>query len=403
MQTKKGDFLYKLIIVLIFCSLLNAGELSILKDSKKQLRQTEKQRIQEKYNSANKGWVSPINLSSGLNRGHSFSSQSDSLTKSVSIGFTQSIYESGGIEFTIKNAKDVLDSDLINWEMENNTILETIYETLLQIKQLKIQIEQNKYSLKNKEIQLELKKIQYEAGNADITELNDAIIDKNSQFKQNIATENSLKDKEYELSKYTNLKYSQIELLDFKGINKEDFIKNNLNIKYEKSQVASLDSSYKKLKSSYLPKVTLGTNYSYSKNEDMVSDNNTTSRNGSISLNASMPLYDINKSSTLEESRLNLLKQKLNLNDIKEQTKYEYDQILNQIDTYEKEAKVIKDNLTLYTELISANKSSNDSGMSADYDLEILQNTKKINEYDLAINEINIKLQYSKLYFKTKV
>jgi hypothetical protein len=48
------------------------------------------------------------------------------------------------------------------------------------------------------------------------------------------------------------------------------------------------------------------------------------------------------------------------------------------------------------------NQSSNAAGMSADYDLEILQNTKKINEFDLQINEINRKLQYTKLYFKTK-
>ena len=48
------------------------------------------------------------------------------------------------------------------------------------------------------------------------------------------------------------------------------------------------------------------------------------------------------------------------------------------------------------------NKSSNSAGMTADYDLEVLQNTQKINEYDLKINDINKKLQYSKLYFKTK-
>ena len=41
--------------------------------------------------------------------------------------------------------------------------------------------------------------------------------------------------------------------------------------------------------------------------------------------------------------------------------------------------------------------------MTADYDLEVLQNTQKINEYDLKINDINKKLQYTKLYFKTKV
>ena len=395
--------MYKLIIMLVLCSLLNANELEVLKDSKKVLRQTEKKIIQKNYESSKNDWISPITISSGLNRSHSFNSENDSLTKSVSIGFSQSIYKSGGIEFTIMNAKDVLNSDLIAWEIENKAILETIYETLLEIKKVKLQIEQSEYSLKNKEIELILKKIQYEAGNADITELNDTIMSKNTQYKENISLKNSLKDKEYELSKYTNLKYNQIDLIDFKIIDKDKFLKNNLNIKYENSKVKVLDSSYKKLKSSYLPQLSVGTNYSYSRNENLQSDTQSSSKNGSISLNLSMPIYDINKSSTVEKSRLELLKQKIALNDKKDETLYEYEQILTQIDTYEQQSKIIKENLNLYDELINANRNSNESGMSSDYDLEILENTKKINEYDLTINNIDIKLQYSKLYFKTKV
>eukprot|EP01028_Stygiella_incarcerata_P001565 TRINITY_DN1278_c0_g1_i3.p1 TRINITY_DN1278_c0_g1~~TRINITY_DN1278_c0_g1_i3.p1 ORF type:complete len:389 (-),score=-53.24 TRINITY_DN1278_c0_g1_i3:16-1182(-) len=354
--------------MLVLCSLLNANELEVLKDSKKVLRQTEKKIIQKNYESSKNDWIAPITISSGLNRSHSFNSESDSLTKSVSIGFSQSIYKSGGIEFTIKNAKDVLNSDLIAWEIENKAILETIYETLLEIKKVKLQIEQSEYSLKNKEIELILKKIQYEAGNADITELNDAIMSKNTQYKENISLINSLKDKEYELSKYTNLKYNQIDLIDFKIIDKNKFLKNNLNIKYENSKVKVLDSSYKKLKSSYLPQLSVGTNYSYSRNENLQSDTQSTSKNGSISLNLSMPIYDINKSSTVEKSRLELLKQKIALNDIKDETLYEYEQILTQIDTYEQQSKIIKENLNLYDELINANRNSNESGMSSDYD-----------------------------------
>jgi hypothetical protein len=58
--------------------------------------------------------------------------------------------------------------------------------------------------------------------------------------------------------------------------------------------------------------------------------------------------------------------------------------------------------LKLYDDLLSINNISNSAGMTSTYDLDILKNTKKINEYDLAINNINIKLQHSKLYFKTK-
>jgi outer membrane protein len=116
-----------------------------------------------------------------------------------------------------------------------------------------------------------------------------------------------------------------------------------------------------------------------------------------------MPIFDITKDSKLEKSKLELLKQRVNISDIKNELAYEYEQILVQIDTYDEYEKTINNNLKLYDELIMVNKSSNDAGMTSDYDLEILQNTRKINEYDLQINDISKKLQYSKLYFKTKV
>ncbi len=123
----------------------------------------------------------------------------------------------------------------------------------MSIKKLKLQIEQSDYSLKNKDIELILKKIQYEAGKVDIIELNNAIMSKNNQQKENIALKNSFNDKEYELSKYTSLKSNEIAIIDCKIIDKEKFLKDNLNIRYENSKVELLDTSYKQLKSSYLP------------------------------------------------------------------------------------------------------------------------------------------------------
>lgn len=60
-----------------------------------------------------------------------------------------------------------------------------------------------------------------------------------------------------------------------------------------------------------------------------------------------------------------------------------------QINTYDEYEKTIDSNLKLYDDLIMVNKSSNSAGMTSDFDLEILQNTKIINEYDLEINDIN--------------
>jgi outer membrane protein len=391
--------LKRIITLPLFCSLLFANELDLLQKDKKELRQIEKEVIQKKYESSKDEWIGTINLNSSLGKTRDFTqNESSDMTRSVGLSFSQSLFESGGIEYSIEYARQQLKSDLIAWENQNVALLQAIYETLLAIKKLKLQIEQSDYAIKNKDIELILKKIQYEAGRVDIIDLNNAIMAKNNQQKENISLRNSLKDKEYELSKYTTLKSNEIQIIDFKIVDKDKFLRDNLNIKYENSKVELLDTSYKQLKSSYLPKLSLNTSANYKNNENQ--ENNEA---GSVSLNASMPIFDITKDAKLEKSKLEVLKQKVNVTDIQNELVYEYEQILAAINTYDEYEKTITNNLKLYDDLIMVNQSSNSAGMTADYDLEVLQNTKKINEYDLQINDVNKKLQYSKLYFKTKV
>lgn len=388
----------KIIIFPLFCSLLFANEMELLQKDKKELRQIEKEVIEKKYEGAKDEWIGTINLNSSIGKNRDFTENENSdMTRSVGLSFSQSIYESGGIEYSIQYARQQLKSDLIAWENANIAIFQTIYETLLSIKKLKLQIEQSDYALKNKNIELILKKIQYEAGKVDIIDLNNAVMSKNNQEKENISLRNSLKDKEYELSKYTSLKSNEIKIIDFKIVDKDKFLRDNLNIRYENSKVELLDTAHNQLKSSYLPKVSLNTSTKYSNDENK--ENN---ESGTIGLSASMPLFDITKDAKLEKSKLEVLKQKVNVTDMQNELVYEYEQILAQINTYDEYEKTISDNLKLYEDLIMVNKSSNAAGMTADYDLEVLQNTQKVNEYDLQINDINKKLQYTKLYFKTK-
>ena len=392
-----------IIICFLISNFVFASNLEILQNDKKELRNLEKKSIEASYEALKNDWISPITINSGLSRDHSFSSKSGSFDKSASIGFTQSIYESGGIELSIQYAKDKYDSEMLAWESDNYTILQTVYETLLEISKIKLQIEQSSYSLQNKEIELILKKIQYEAGSGDITDLNNAMIAKNSQYKENISLENSLKDKIFELSKYTDLKYDEIEIIDFNNVSKEDYVSKNIEYLVEDARVEMLNTNYKKTKTNYLPKVSLGLNGSYSNIDDLIKNTkNEDETSGSASLTLSVPLYDYNKTSKLEDAKLEYLKQKSSANDLKNELAYEYEQIINQIDTYKKQNKIIEDNIKLYDDLITANRVSNDAGMTSAYDLEVLENTKKVNEYDLQINEINIKLQFSKLYFKIK-
>ena len=69
----------KIIILPLFCSLLFANEMELLQKDKKELRQIEKEVIQKKYEGAKDDWIGTINLSSGLNRSHAFSKESDTI------------------------------------------------------------------------------------------------------------------------------------------------------------------------------------------------------------------------------------------------------------------------------------------------------------------------------------
>ncbi|RXK13148.1 transporter [Halarcobacter mediterraneus] len=393
----------KILLVGVLYTSLFADNLDILNKDKKELRELEKKILKEEHESSKNEWISPININSSLNRNHSFSEETNSLSKGVSLGFSQSIYESGGIEFTIKYANEKYKSDFLAWENQNKQILQTVYETLLEINKINIELKQSEYELKNKEIELTLKRIQYENGDTDITELNNAIMAKNSQFQQNVNLKNSLKQQELILAKYTNLKYDEISLINFDNIEKEKYLKKNIDLLYENSLVNLADTSYKKQKTNYLPKVSVSTSISYSHNENLVSDEKSDNTSGAIGLSLSMPLYDINKKPTLEKAKLEVIKQKLSLIDLKNEISKDFDETLTKIDTYREYNKIIEDNIKLYNDLIEVNQASNAVGMSSDYDLEILKNTKKINEYDLVINDINMQLEYAKLYFKIKV
>ena len=399
----------KLFIFLLTFTYLFANEdgLKLLKDDKKEYRKLDKESILKKYDYSKNSWIGTINLDASVSTTHPFDkSKDDNYSKQASIGFTQSLFESGGIWSKIDNAKSTFDYDLLSWENENSELLLSIYSTLLEIKKLKYQQFQNRIKYENKDIELIIKKIQYEAGKSDIIELNNAVMSKNIAYRDVISVENSLKQKELELAKYTDLKYENIEILDFKPISKEDFLEKNFSLLKEDARVAILNSSYKIDRSKYLPKLTLNANARYSNTKDdfnnMLSDTRKEDSQSTASLNFSMPLFDYNMSSKLQESKIEVLKQQTYLNDLKSDMESDFEQILTKIDTYEKISKSIDDNIKLYEDLIKANRVSNQAGMTASYDLEILENSKKINEYDLLINDINIIQEYSKLYFKIR-
>lgn len=398
----------KLLIYSILCSFAfaNTNSLEVLQKDKKEYQEIDKQLIETKYKNLKNSWIGTVGLSTSLSYSHPFSKEDDRYGKKASISFRQNIFESGGIELQIQYAKDKFNYEMLNWQSKNQQYLQNIYTILLEIRKINFQLDQAKFRGLNKEIEEIIKTIQYEAGRADIIELNNAIMSKNTVKKEIISLENSIKEQEFELAKYTELKYQEIEIDDFSNINKDDFLDKNLNILQEEAKAIMLNTNYKQTKTNYLPKIYFSTALDYSNSNDTFSraikDTRKDYAGANASLGLEMPLYDYNKTGKIEEAKLEVLKQKSFINDVKNEESYDFDELLTKIDTYKKHNNTINENIDLYEELIKTNEISNQSGMTSTYDLEILKNSQEINYYDLRINDINIMQTYARLYFKIK-
>jgi len=56
----------------------------------------------------------------------------------------------------------------------------------------------------------------------------------------------------------------------------------------------------------------------------------------------------------------------------------------------------------LYDDLIQATQAGVNAGTKTGYDLQTLKNSKKIEELEIKINEINIQIELAKLHFSLK-
>ncbi|OCL98591.1 outer membrane channel protein [Aliarcobacter thereius] len=400
----------RILFFILFIDSLSANpkeNMDLLLKDKKEYRNLDLESIEARYKSLKYSFITNIELSSSLGINHYFDEDKNrNYTKSASIGINQTLFESGAIIFKMDYANSKYDYDTLSWQNQNQQLIFSIYSTLLDIKKLKLEHKQNNYKILNKNIELEMKKLEYDVGKSDIIDLNNAIMSKNSALNEKISLENSIKDKEQELAKYTELKYEEIEILDFKETKKDEFLDSNFELLQEEAKIKMLDSDYKKQRGENLMKLSLNAKATYSNSDEkfnpLMKDNSRNDAQSSATLNLSIPLFDYSKSKNVQESKIESMKQRFYLADLKNEKAFEYDQYFTKIDTFFKQNEILKDNILLYDDLIEASSISSSAGMTSKYDLEILENQKAINSFDILINNINVMQYYAKIYFMTK-
>lgn len=389
-----GVFLLSMSVFFTICS---AKEITLTPDKQSLLQEKEK-KIKAGAESRRYEWLSPINLSASHTKQHSQRTGQNSAISQLSASFSQELFRSGGIYYTIKYADDKYAYDTVTLEQQYDNYQKEIILAALRIKKYELQCEQSKYLIENKNITLFLKQTQYELGDIDVTLLNDALREKNTQQTNYVLLQESLEREKLELEKYTHTSFDAIAIPTFSLVDQQKYSTNNYNIAAAQYQNRVMYDSYRKEMAQYLPSVKFNAQATYSKYDSgaVILNQNGTLYSAGLVLN--IPL-DYNTFASKEEKYSAYLEQQAQTNDIRQEEVLEYKKTLLAIERYKDLNKILEENLELYKQLRKITKKAFDTGYKTGYDVQILDNSIKSDELEIQINKINIQLELAKLHF----
>lgn len=387
------------VVLLLSLSGTLFAESALLSTEKEKILEHKKNEVDSGAKALRYNWIAPLNLTVSHTEQKGVGESSFSGFNQASASFDQDLFRSGGIYYAMRYADDKHGYDLLSWHEERDTLSLALFSAVLNIRKARLQCERSDYLLKNLEIALTIKRQQYEAGATDITELNDAIMARNSEQKNFFALRQSLLDYRAELKKYSDREAESITLPEFVVYDRETYLSQNYVAALAKRQSDVAYDTYKVTKAGYLPALSLNTQARYVDyhNAALSADDGSSY---SVGLSLSMPL-EYNSFDSVEEARAAMLRQKAEAADRVREEGQKYEQTRNLISRYEEENRVLGENLKLYDTLLEVAQKGYASGLKTGYDVQTLSHTRKIGELDIAINRLNIQLEMAKLHYGT--
>ena len=386
-----------ILLLLTFPLVLPAADLPLQPD-KEQMMEHKKSEIDSGAEALRYNWLAPLNLSLSHSRQKSAGASDAVDIDRVSGSWNQDLFRSGGIYYATRYANDKHAYDRLGWEEERDALNLSVVTAVLGIRKQELQCERSETLLKNLDIALFIKRRQYEAGAVDITELNDALMAKNSEQKNLLALRQSLEDQRTELKKYSDREADAISLPEFRVIDRESYLAGNYAAERARRQSEVAYDTYRVTAASYLPALSFDTQAAYSDYDTTAGGEDGNSY--SVGLTLSLPL-EYNSLSTVQTQRAAMLRQRAEAADARREESLAYEQLRNLVTRYEKEIGLLEENLELYDTLIDVTRQGVKSGYKTGYDLQTLENTRRIAELEIAVDRVNIQLELAKLHYQS--
>lgn len=387
---------------LFFClislgSLQGADTQLLSPETQESLRQLRYQNDSEhkvlRYN-----WLSPLKLNGSYTQSKTAAANGETALTQGYASIAQDVFRSGGIDYQIAYADADYEGKNLSRYSTIGTLNSQLFVALLNYRKYLRSLEQSDLKLKNEEIIIYIKRQLYEAGKADITELNNALMDKSTEQKNHASLRYSIAEQRYTIAKLSDIDPDTFELPAFALIEQATYLNQNTDLQYARTQNRVYGYQYDVTRSSFLPSVALNANAGYADARVNGGIGDYTGNFYSAAAVLTIP-FTYTASDSVAQAKAAHLKQLADTALKERETKAAYAQALELIRSYRETVDISRQNLSLYDELIKVTKAGVDAGTKTGYDLQTIQNTKAIEELTIAINEINIQIELAKLHF----
>ena len=396
-----------LIVPLLLCSTQsfaqedNSLEAYISKN-KQNIFELDEERVQTSSDLLKNSWIAPVMLNYAYSVSEAYNRES--ITEKTSITIDQPIFQSGGIYFGIKFAEASRLYSKYSVDVAKRKLIKDAVSLLMQIKQSDFKIKKQELLIRNAEINLELKKEQYLHGQLDSGFMDNAIIERNI-VKQVLFDIEA--NKERLISKFrviSDIEYESAVLPHLDFVSEDQFLSKNLSYELSKSETEKNRYNKNVTISKYLPKVSVYAGYNWDKIQNLNFGGQTLAGGGALETNyvnyglrASMPI-NINTYDDIQTSRIDHMKSKILELDKKREIKAIYEQVIQNIENFEKKIALSEENKELYLKLLTDTKELYSAGYKTEYDVDLLKNSYDIQEIDLNIFSLDRQLELLTLY-----
>ena len=398
-----------LISLLAVCSLSVAKESdqkleSYISDIKQQEFSYDYQKVEADSSKLRDSWIQPLVVSYAYSKSNPYGNTQES--QKAAIVMDQPIFQSGGIYYGIKFAEASRKYSDYTLDVAKRKLIKDTIALLMQIKQTEYRKQKQDLQIKNSEINLEQKKEEYLNGQLDSGFLDSAIIQTNEANQALFDIEANEQKLISQFKSISDMDYKTAEIPTLRILDEDEFLKNNIVI-YQTNSQTERDRYNKNVTiSKYLPKVSITAGYNWEKSENQQYGGAGTPFSSetdyyNYGIKASMPL-DINTFRDVESARIDYLKSQVLFLDKKRELKAQFEQVMQNIKSFENKIQLSKKNRELYEKLLEDTEQLFHAGYKTQYDVDTLKNSVEVQKLDTKIYEIDKQLELLSLYEKFK-